>query len=256
MRSILRCFKFILCFLLPALLLACVEAGPTKKVANKEKAQKSFVALGMAYLQQGSRELARRNFEKALELDANSPEAHNGMALVFKMTGEIKLAEEAFLRALNQDSGFTQARFNYAVFLHQQERYQEAFDNFEQVSKNLSYNNRPLALSYVGLTALKLGNQPRAKSAFEHSLNLDGSLAQPMLQLALMNFDEKNYSEAKRYLDQYSAIAKPSPQSLFLGIRIERIFGNKDKEASYVLALKNLHPYSKEYLEYKKLQGE
>ena len=30
------------------------------------------------------------------------------------------------------------------------------------------------------------------------------------------------------------------------------IFGNKDKEASYALALRNLHPYSQEYLEYKK----
>ncbi|HEY0894045.1 MAG TPA: type IV pilus biogenesis/stability protein PilW, partial [Cellvibrio sp.] len=39
--------------------------------------------------------------------------------------------------------------------------------------------------------------------------------------------------------------------ALLLGIRLERVFGNKDKEASYLLVLKNRFPYSKEYLEYK-----
>ena len=71
--------------------------------------------------------------------------------------------------------------------------------------------------------------------------------------VANSSFEEKDYSAAKRYLDQYLAIAKSSPKSLWLGIRIERIFNNKDKEASYILALKNLYPYSKEYLEYKTL---
>ena len=61
------------------------------------------------------------------------------------------------------------------------------------------------------------------------------------------------FADAKRFLDVYSRNARQSARSLWLGIRIERIFGNKDKEASYALALKNLHPYSREYLEYKNL---
>ena len=66
-----------------------------------------------------------------------------------------------------------------------------------------------------------------------------------------MYFNEKNYAQSKRYLDQYSRLApQNSPRSLWLGIRIERIFGNKDKEASYALALRNLYPYSNEYLKY------
>ena len=71
------------------------------------------------------------------------------------------------------------------------------------------------------------------------------------IELAEIYFDEENYAESKRYLDQYLLFAdRQSPQSLWLGIRIERIFGNKDKEASYALALRNLHPYSNEYLQY------
>jgi type IV pilus assembly protein PilF len=74
-----------------------------------------------------------------------------------------------------------------------------------------------------------------------------------MIELALMQFDERDFESSKKNLDRYLEIAAASSKSLWLGIRIERIFGNKDKEASYALALKNLHPYSQEYLEYKNL---
>ncbi|HEY7884529.1 MAG TPA: type IV pilus biogenesis/stability protein PilW, partial [Cellvibrionaceae bacterium] len=50
------------------------------------------------------------------------------------------------------------------------------------------------------------------------------------------------------------AMARPVPQVLLLGIKIERIFGNNDKEASYALMLKNLYPYSPENLEYTQMQ--
>ena len=60
----------------------------------------------------------------------------------------------------------------------------------------------------------------------------------------------------KRYFEQYSAGVRNAgdilrPKALWLGIQIERRFGNKDREASLGLFLKNNYPYSKEYLLYK-----
>ena len=75
------------------------------------------------------------------------------------------------------------------------------------------------------------------------------------IELAELYFEDRVYPDAKKYLDIFGANSRQSARSLWLGIRLERIFGNKDKEASYALALKNLHPYSKEYLEYKRLQN-
>jgi len=48
----------------------------------------------------------------------------------------------------------------------------------------------------------------------------------------------------------FESIADSSARSLMLGIRLERVFGNKDKEASLALRLKNKFPYSKELLDY------
>ncbi|MFT7491552.1 MAG: type IV pilus assembly protein PilF [Pseudohongiellaceae bacterium] len=224
-----------------------------KRAVDKQKSLDSYMALGMAYLQRNDRDSSRRNFEKALALDGNSAEAHNGMGLLFQLTGEPDLAEASFERSLRSNPKLTQARVNYGVFLYSQNRFEEALDNFEEAAQDLSYDRRALALAYIGQTALKTGNVVRARSAFEHSLNVDNKLTLPMLELALMQFDEADFEASKNNLDLFLMTAKSSPKSLWLGIRIERIFGNKDKEASYALALKNLHPYSNEYLEYKKI---
>jgi len=83
-------------------------------------------------------------------------------------------------------------------------------------------------------------------------LNLEPRRAQSALELAEIAFTARDYSKANKYLEQFSKSARHEPRSLWLGVRIERIFGNKDKEASYALALKNLYPYSQEYLDYKR----
>ena len=254
MSSNLRSIKIILFPLLATLLISCVQTTyPKAKTVDKQKAMESYIALGMAYLDRNDRDSSRRNFEKALEIDGGSHEAHNGMGLLYELNGEITLAEQSFKRSISENRGFTQARVNYGVFLYSQQRFKEAYDNFELASKDLKYDRRALTLAYVGQAAQKLNNGMRAKSAFEHSINIDNQLSLPIIELAQISFDAEDYAAAKNYLDRYVRIEKPSPKSLWLGIRIERIFGNKDKESSYALALRNLHPYSKEYLEYKKL---
>ena len=97
---------------------------------------------------------------------------------------------------------------------------------------------------------MKVGNEARAKAAFEHACILDRRNADAFIELADINFQKQEYAEAKRNVDIYESIADPSARSLMLGIRLERIFGNKDKEASLALRLKSNFPYSKELLDY------
>ena len=251
--SVLSRFILLPILCITVILSACVNTGsPRTGNIDKEKARNIHLDLGLTYLQRDSREAARRHFQKALTLDADSAAAHNGMAMVFERTGEFVLAEKSFLRAISEDSDYTQTYVSYGRFLSEQKRYQEAYDAFETAAKDIAFKQRPIAIAYLGQMALKLNNLPKAKSSFQHALNLDNNLPLPMIELADIYFDEKNYAESKKLLDQYVDLVGRTPQSLWLGIRIERIFGNKDKEASYALMLRNLHPYSLEYLEYKK----
>ena len=241
------------------LLCACVTTmdTPAKKV-DKQKALEANVKLGMAYLDKGNREGALRSFNEALEFDSRSSEAHLGLALVHQLNGEAQLAEAAFKMAMKGRADFSRSTvlFSYGKFLLEQKRPEEAMKQFEKVTADLSYTSRAQAFHFQGLAALAMEETSQAKTAFEYAIKLNNSLVAPAMELAEMNFAERKYPLAKKYLELFAQNSRHTPRSLWLGIRLERVFGNADKEASYALALKNLHPYSQQYLEYRRLIGE
>lgn len=232
-------------------MVGCVTQTTGNEV-DRKAALDTHYRLALAYLDNRNRDSARHHIQKIFELDGDSAKGFGAQAVLFQLEGEPKLAETKFKRALKEDPEFSQARNNYAAFLYQRERYEDALEQFQMVSRDLDYDQRARALLSLGRTAQKLGRDARAKAAFEQAYNLDPKIAAVLVELAFISFHEEDYAKAKEYLDQYSRVARQSARTLLLGIKIERIFGNKDKEASYAMALKNRFPYSDEYLEYKR----
>lgn len=238
------------------LLSGCVTTME-KEVAKvqPEKALATHIQLGLGYLRENNLDSARFHFTKAADIAPNDAGMLNGRGLLYQLEGEPKLAEESFKKALRADKNFTQARLNYATFLYGKERYEEAYEHYETASDDIGYDRRAVALYGVGISALKIGKKDRALAALKQSALLDRSFAPAHLELASYYFDVEDFTECKKSLTKFEQLSQPSARSLWLGIRIERIFGNKDKESSQVLSLKNLYPYSPEYLEYRKIQG-
>ncbi len=232
---------------------ACVTTttGTLGENADPKKAEASYVQLGLGYLQNGNRDVARQNFEKALEINRKSPGANEGIARMYQVDAENELAEKHFKLAIKADRNFSRARNNYGNFLYTQGRYEEAYEQFEIAGKDFSYESRAVALVNLGRTALKLDRADKAKAAFEHALNLQPNLTMAMVEMADISFQLGDYPAAKKYIDRHGQLTRQTPRTLWLGIQLERIFGNRDKEESYALALKNLHGYSQEYLKYK-----
>ena len=245
-------------FLTALLLGGCVTTGPAGKQVDLDKARQTHVQLGLRYLQSGSdnREMARHHFQEALKLGKRDPQAHHGLALLYQADSELAVAESHFEKALRYDRDFSMARVNYGVFLYQQERYEDAREQFLKASLDLSYNRRSYALANLGRAELRLHELDSAEQAFSKALALSPDLSVALLELAELKFEKQDYTQAKHYLDRFSEKNRQVPQSLWLGIRIEKIFGNRDKERSYALALKNLFPYSAETLKYQQMMAE
>jgi type IV pilus assembly protein PilF len=254
-NKLLLSFKSVLiCVLVSFLLVGCVSeqiSGKAKTGPDKGKALELHIQMALGYVDKGNREAARHHLTKAFEIDKNSAAAINAMAMLYQLEGELPLAEEQFKLALKHDKNLTIAHNNYGIFLYNQKRYPEAYTQFELAAADLAYMNRSQALTNVGRAALKLNNEARAQAAFEHACILDKRNADAFIELADINFQKQEYADAKRNLDVYASLADHTPRSLMLGIRLERVFGNKDKEASLALILKNNFPYSKELLDYK-----
>ncbi len=231
---------------------ACVTnvTGKALPTADKEKALASHIQLGLGYLRNKNLDLARHHFEKALAFDSQSAGALNGQALLYQLEGEVALAESFFLKALSSDPSSSRARNNYGNFLYQQKKYSQAYQEFETVTRDLQYNYRAGALFNLGRAAKKIDKVERAEAVFTQVLMLDPRMSLALIELAEIKFAKKEYAESRTLLDRYGKQSKQTARSLWLGIRIEQIFGNQDKLASHALALKNLYPYSKELLEY------
>lgn len=238
-------------------LVGCVSTIEKKsRGIDKQQALEAHLELGLSYLQKGDRDRALRAFTEAQKLDQRSAEAWQGIALVHQINGEKEQADEKFRKALKSRPAFSMSNIemSYAQFLYENDRCDDAKVILEKARKDISFPNRSRALYMLGLCALEAGDTALARGTFEHTLNINRRHAGAAIELADLAFTNREYAEAKKYLDTYTENArKRNARSLWLGIRIERIFGNKDNEASYAIALKNLHPYSNEYLEYKRL---
>lgn len=253
-RSLKRICQSIIALTATLVLAGCVSTVPPSKYqVDEERALDSHVQLALKYIEAQNRESARHHLRKAFEIDRKSVEATFAMAMLYQLEGEPKMAEEYFKRTLKLDRDYTRARNNYGAFLFGRERYKEAYEQFEIASEDLDYDNRAQAMVNLGRTAIKLDKPERAEAVFEHANRLNAAMPTVKYELAALNFAQNDYAEAKKYLAAYEQIARPVPQTLLLGIKVERIFGNKDKEASYALLLKNQYPYSAEYLEYKQM---
>lgn len=239
------------------ILAGCVTTSTSSpQQVDLDKAEKTHVQAGLAYLRQDDRESARRHFEKALELNKRSAGAYNGLAYLYWSEQNLERAESFFRKALSLQPDFSRASNNYGSFLYSQMRYEEAEKYFKKVTEDYRYDSRHLALLNLGRTELKLGKSDAALASFRQAIGINRRVAAPYLELAELYFDAKNYPLARQHFDQYSQLAGQTSRSLWLGIRLEQIYGDKDKKASYALALKNLYPDSAEYLEYVKSANE
>lgn len=221
---------------------------------NKDRraaALDDYIRLGVAYLQQDNRDQARANFKRALDIDERSAGANNGMALLYQLNREFELAEKHYKNVISYEPGFTQGRNNYAVFLVQRNRLEEAYQQLVIAAEDLYYPRRTQIFLSLGEVASALGKKTEAVAAWERVIGLSPKTAAPYLSLSEEYFKDGDYPKAKVYLDQFGRLAKPSARSLWLAVRLEDSFGNEDGVSSKGLALKNLFPYSEQALAYK-----
>lgn len=228
------------------------EGGFTED-ASPQKALEKRVGLARHYIGEGNWEAAKRNLQLADQIDASNPEVYEAFALVYQSTGEYELAEENFKKAISLDKNFSRCRNNYAAFLYSQQRYKEAEKQLDYVVTDTLYTGRPNAFVNLGLCRLKLFDTQGAEEAFVRALAMDRTNQIALFELARIRYEAQDYATANKYYDIYrSAVRNQSAAGLLLGIQLAQADGDRDSQASYALALRNLYPKSAEYQAYKR----
>ncbi|MBX8508744.1 type IV pilus biogenesis/stability protein PilW [Pseudomonas cichorii] len=239
------------CFVM--LLVGCVSTGhvdPLKTPQGRDEARKAYVQLGLGYFQQGQTERAKVPLKKALELDSSDPDANAALALVFQVEMEPELADQHFRKALSSSNNDARIVNNYGSFLYEQKRYQEAYERFQQAAADNLYPERSRVFESLGMTALKLNNREEAREHFTKALRLDRQQPRSLLEMAELSYEDGHYVPSRDYYDRFSQLSEQNARSLLLGIRLAKVYDDRNKAASFGLQLKRLYPGTPEYQQY------
>ncbi|MFA7552994.1 MAG: type IV pilus biogenesis/stability protein PilW [Spongiibacteraceae bacterium] len=258
MNRLTRCLLLAGVLLSLTLVSACVttETGGFSTKQDKKKSLDYSVQLAMTYIRNGNWEAAKRHLKTALEIDNSSADVYEALAIVFQQTGENELAETNFKKSISLDGSLSRVRNNYAAFLYQQSRYEEAVKQLELVVEDTLYEKRPGAYENLGLAYVQLKKYDKAEAAFRRAYLMNKRNVGLVYQLADVYFLMGEYPKSQQFYDAYRKQVTQQPaQALWLGIRLAEKFDNQDAIASFALALKNLYPMSKELLEYNKTYG-
>ena len=207
--------------------------------------------LAVGYLRNRDYDRAKEKLNRALEIEPGYSPAHSTYGLLFQAEGETELAEKFFKNAIRYNPEDARARNSYGAFLFSEGRYHDAVKQLKKASENHSYANRPVVFENLGRTYRKIGDLESAEYAFTRTIQLNASQAGATLELADIKFDQRNYREARTLYGRYSEMAPSSARSLWLCVRLSRIFKSYNEEASCGEALEGIFPNSEEYRLYK-----
>ncbi len=207
---------------------------------------KANLNLGIEYMNRGNYEKSLEKLDKALAADPRYPPIYNALGLLHQRMGQFDKAEDNFLHALNLNPSDSPTLNNYGRFLCQFQRYDEAEEIFLKAANNPLYETPEIAIANAGTCALINNKREVAENYFRSALKRNPQLAPVLIQMAGLAYDQGNYLKARAYLQRFLAVAKHTPNSLWLGIRIEQELGDKDTLSSYALLLRHNFPDSEE----------
>jgi len=230
---------------LAILMLVACASEPEQNQAQMRDGARIHTELGAGYFAQNQLGIALEEFTEAVKIDPAYSLGYNGLGLVYGALKEDAKAEANFKKAIQLDPANSESHNNYGTFLCNRNRIDESITQFMEALKNPLYVTPGIAYLNSGVCSLRKNDTVNAEMYLQKALQAQPLLHQAAYQLALINFNRQNYKAAKNYLSTPLA-ADPTPEMLWLGIRVERILGGRDNEASYALQLRRKYPNSEQ----------
>jgi type IV pilus assembly protein PilF len=211
-----------------------------------ERASDINLEIGIDHLRKGNLPAAKEKIDRALDQNPRNANAHAAAGLLYDRLGETKKADSHFDRALSLDSKNPDIANNYAAFLCKNERYERGEKFALQAASNPLYKTPEIGLVNAGNCARAGGDSTRAEEHYRRAIGLQPRFGAALFSLAELELEQKNYLSARAFFERYLTVARTSPSSLWLGVRIERGIGNPGTANQYAQRLKNEYPSSPE----------
>lgn len=213
-------------------------------------AAKTRISLGLTYLKNGNYSQAKYNLDKALQFAPRLADAHFSMAYYFQQVDEIKLAEGAYQKALDLEPNNPNIANSYGAFLCENGDYVKAKRFFLKAVNSVNYISTAETFENLALCSQSQGQTEDAITYLQSALNHQPSRAKSLLLLVQLQAQQGQWQKAKENLRRYEKIARVTPETLGLSIRIEKALNNLDLAKGYGDMLIRMYPSHPNTLEY------
>lgn len=202
--------------------------------------------LAAGYFELGNMSVALEEAQIALRADPGYSPAHNVAGLIYSSLKEDRLAEQSFQGALRLNALDSDANNNYGWFLCQTGRERQSIERFQAALRNPLYPTPARPMHNAGICSLRLGDEAAAEGWFQRSFQADPRNPVAMYNLGEIYLKRRDLDRARFYTQRLTSGFEPTAQVLWLALRVERMAGNRDSEASLATQLRRRFPTSPE----------
>ena len=220
MRLLPLVFFFISIFIITACVTSTVNSDGTvqKNTVDKGKLADTYIDLAVEYQQRGAPQVALDRVNLAVQANPDSAKAYMIRAMIYQNLGQLKDAEKDFKKSIKLDSSYSEAYVNYAVFLCDQKRFDDALGNFNQAIANPLYFTPEIAYYSRGVCYYKNNMLESANADYLRALSYRTPPQDTYIALAKLQLDKKNYTLANYYINKFSG--SQTPDTMWLHIQI------------------------------------
>ena len=216
------------------LLLSLVFSCATPHEEEKKVKWQYYYDLGMSsYIAKNYSE-AIANFFIASQLAPNEPKVWNALGLAYMEVQEYKKSESAFLKALEVDKRFTEAKLNLGILYYRQADYEKAISTLKEVLQDEAFPQKHMAFYYLGKVYQAIGNRREYINNLRKAVAYNPMFIDAQLELAQAYELEENYISAK---DVYQSLVNNGvndPNLDFSFARVEYKLGNYASAKNYI----------------------
>lgn len=190
-------------------------------------------------MQAGRFDVALDKLKKAIEFNPNLAEAHNALAILYEETDQNRLAEEHYLKAIQINPRYALAQSNYGRFLCTNGRPAQGEAQFLLATNSGTLDAPELAFTGAAICARLQNALERAEGYLRRALELDPFHGGTLLEMASLNHQQGQDTQAREFLERYHQQAGYFPQSLSLGIAIADALNDRQLRREYVELLRS-----------------
>ena len=225
-----------------------MDTGPiVGEVGDPRNRAKLHTELAAAYYARGNMGVALEELRISVAADPGYAPAHGMLGVVYQDLREYKLAESSFERALSLAPNDPDINHNFGWYLCQNRREKDSIKYFLQAIRNPLYPTPWRSYSAAGQCSIRLNDLKQAEGFFERALKLDPNDPPSVLHMGQIRYRQGNMDAARRFVSHYNKLVSPTPESLWLALRIERKLGQRVAEMSFANQLRRRFPGSPEY---------